>query len=63
MVIDNKFEIGNTVYLVTDIDQFPRLVTGFLVRKYDIMYELSSGQFCSNHMDFEITQEKDYAKL
>lgn len=61
MLIDNIFEIGDTVYLITDDEQCQRLITAFLVRKYDIMYELSCGAFTSNHLDFEITSTKIYS--
>jgi hypothetical protein len=63
MVIDNEYEIGESVYLQTDQDQHPRLVTALLIRKYDIMYELSCGAYTSNHMDYEITKDKQYANL
>ncbi len=63
MVIDNKFDIEDTVYLITDTDQLPRLVTAILIRKYDMMYELSCGCFTSNHMDYEMTKEKRYADI
>ena len=62
MVIDNIYEIGDTVFLLTDGEQQSRLVTAFLVRKNDIMYELSCGCFTSNHLDFEISNEKSYFK-
>lgn len=63
MVIDNIYNIGDTVYLITDDEQCQRLVTAFLVRKNDIMYELSCGAFTSNHLDFEITNTKNYANV
>ena len=63
MVIDNEFEFGETVYLITDSDHFPRLVTGFSLRKHSIMYELSCGTSCSTHMNYEITKEKNYANV
>ncbi len=63
MVIDNKFDIGDTVYLITDTEELPRIVTALCVRKYDILYELSCGCFTSNHMDYEIKKEKNYANI
>ncbi len=63
ILVENKYKIGQTVYLITDCEQHPRLVTAFLVRKYDIMYELSCGAFASNHMDFEIKKEKEYGGI
>lgn len=58
MVIENKFEIGQTVYLITDEDQKPRLVISIRVNKYDLIYELNSGTIGSFHYDFEISEEK-----
>lgn len=58
MVIENKFEIGQTVYLITDEDQKPRLVISIRVNKYDLIYELNSGTIASFHYDFEISEEK-----
>jgi hypothetical protein len=55
MVLDNKFEIEQTVYLKTDIEQKERIVTGFYVRNTSITYGLSCGTEETFHYDFEIT--------
>ncbi len=57
MVIESKYEIGETVYLITDKEQAARLVTGFIVRKTALIYELSCGANSSTHYDFEISLE------
>lgn len=59
MVIENKFNFGDVVYLKTDPEQRPRIVTTFSVGATSILYELSSGTITSWHRDFEITYEKD----
>lgn len=60
MVVDNKFEIGDFVYLVTDVDQSKRMVTGFTVRQGGhVIYELSLGTSTSWHIEQEITKEKN----
>jgi len=59
MIVDNKFEIGETVYLKTDKEQLPRLVYRFLVYKSDILYGLTQGTGTSEHYDFEISTEKN----
>jgi hypothetical protein len=59
MVIDNKFEIGQTVYLKTDTEQLMRIITGLTVRATSIVYELSIGERTSNHFDFEISEEEN----
>lgn len=59
MLIDNKFTIGQMVYLKTDPEQPQRMVTGFVIRKNIILYELCSGTVDTTHYDFEISVEKD----
>ena len=61
MVIENKYEIGQKVYLITDPEQMPRMITGIIVNKYDLIYEMICGTHQSTHYDFEISAEKDYA--
>jgi len=59
LVVDNKYTIGDTVYLVTDIDQLPRLVLAYKIYKEgEIMYELIQGTSASMHYAFEIQTEK-----
>lgn len=58
MVIDNKFNIGDTVYLKTDKDQLPRIVFAIKVyRAEGFFYELASGTVTSVHCDFEVSTE------
>ena len=59
MIIDNKFDIGEVVFLSTDIDQCTRVVTGITVKPHGLIYALSCGSSESWHYDFEITIEKD----
>lgn len=58
MIIENKFDIGQTVYLITDEDQHPRLITSIIVNKYDLMYQMNNGTLQSTHYDYEISAEK-----
>ena len=63
MVIDNKFEIGDRVYLKTDNDQKERFVTRIMVAGNNgLLYELYSGSAGCWHYDFEISVEKDVLK-
>lgn len=55
MEIDNKFDIEQVVYLKTDIEQTPRLVTAIEVSKSSLVYKLSCGASSSWHSDFEIS--------
>lgn len=63
MVVDNKFEFGQVVYLKTDCDQIPRLLTGIDLRPNMIIYQLSCGTISSNHYDFEMSAEKSLVEL
>jgi len=57
-----KFDIGQTVYLKTDINQLERLVTGINIRPDGITYTLVNGSDESYHYDFEITLDRDIVK-
>lgn len=60
MTIDNKFELGEIVYLMTDIDQFERLITRIVITiSKSILYELSCGNQSSLHYAEEITGQKN----
>lgn len=62
MLIDNKFNIGDKVYLETDADQKCRIVTGINIRATSITYALCCDVTESWHYDFEINAEKDVLK-
>ena len=59
MIIDNEFDIKQVVYLKTDIEQKPRIVTGLLVSETSIVYELSCAEDSCNSFHFEISDVKD----
>ncbi|MBU6231328.1 hypothetical protein KGP36_01565 [Patescibacteria group bacterium] len=60
MIIENEYDIGDTVYLKTDIEQYARLVTAITIRTGDnIMYEVSCGSTSSNHYGFEMARERN----
>lgn len=59
MIIDNKYNIGDEVYLKTDIDQHKRLIIGIWITSVSsIIYELAQGVEKSWHTEQEITKEK-----
>ena len=58
MVIDNEFDIGDIVYLKSDIEQKTRIVTVIRVVPVGLMYVLSCGINDSTHYGIEITCEK-----
>jgi hypothetical protein len=58
MLIQNEFELGATVYLVTDKEQAPRMVTMIQVSPgQGIAYRLACGSQESCHFPCEISQE------
>lgn len=60
MIVDNKFDLKQIVYLKTDKEQGPRLITAIVMcADGGILYELSCCALSSRHYDFEITIEKD----
>lgn len=60
IIVDNKFDHGEIVYLKTDREQLPRLVSCIKVYvQGEVMYELISGTLSSVHYEFEISKEKN----
>lgn len=59
MVIDNKFDLKQDVYLSTCIDQKIRIVTGIIVHVDGITYQLTSGTEVTEHYDYEISETKN----
>ncbi len=57
MLVDNKYNIGDEVYLTTDPDQRKRIVTLFIVSNNDIRYELNCGIESGWYYDIEISTE------
>jgi hypothetical protein len=58
MVIDNKYNFGDEVYLKTDSEQLLRIVTAINCHPNgQIIYVLSCGSQVSDHYDFEISTE------
>ena len=59
MKINNKFELRQVVYLKTDVDQSPRLVTSIRIDSTGLIYQISCGTQTSDHFDFEISEIKN----
>lgn len=56
--INNKFNIGETVYLITEDETKPRIVYAIIITKCELTYKLASGTITSEHYEFELTEEK-----
>ncbi len=59
-VIDNKYEIGEEIYLKTDDEQLRRIVFAFVVTKDSVLYRCCCGVQVSDHYDFELSKTKNY---
>jgi len=59
MTIKPKFTIGELVYLKTDPEQSPKIVTHIIISCLGITYEISENGSSSNHYDIELTVEKN----
>jgi hypothetical protein len=59
MSINPEFELLEIVYLKTDIQQLPRIITAYRVSPNGIMYLLSQGAHSDYFYAGEMTKEKD----
>ena len=57
--IQVNHRIGDIVYLRTDKEQLPRLVTRLNVSDTDVRYELAQGLTSTWHFAIEISTERD----
>jgi len=62
MLIDNKFNLGDTVYLKTDDDQKERLITAIQINLNGIIYRLVTNTTETWHYALEIITEKNVLK-
>ena len=63
MVVDCKYNIGDFVYLLTDEEQSPRIITSIQINPSGLLYRLSRGTEETWHYDIEIIKEKTNAYL
>lgn len=60
MRIDPKYNIGDTVYIITDKEQNPNIITGIIVRPgNNLLYKLSTKSGEQDYFDIEISNAKD----
>ena len=60
MIINNKFNINDIVYLRTDKDQSERIVTSIIIYEGGRMsYRVNAGTVETWHTEGEMTLEKD----
>lgn len=61
--IEFKFGLGDLVYLKTDPDQLPRILTKVLITPKDIIYITNINGIETEHYDFELTSKRDINTL
>jgi hypothetical protein len=58
MNINNKFNIGDMVYIKTDTEQRPNIIIAITIYSDEyITYKLNSNDTCSDYRDYEISNE------
>jgi len=63
MTINNKYELSQVVFLLTDTEQLDRIVTCIQISgNNQITYLLSCGSLSSWHYDYEMISTKDIVK-
>ena len=60
MKINNKFDIEQIVYLITDADQSQRIVTAIQISKGCLVYRIACGTAESWHCEFELATDKNF---
>lgn len=63
MMISAEYNIGDIVYVKTDTDQEPCIVTGINIRPGHLTYMLTRNDLTSCFYDFEITVTKNIKAL
>ena len=59
MRIDNKFNIGDHVYIITDPEQMKGIITAIIISSKDVIYQVSRDTHSERFFDFELSYDKD----
>jgi hypothetical protein len=59
MTINNKFDIGDHVYIITDKEQDMGIITGILINPRDIVYFVSRDSDVNRFYDFELSKDEN----
>lgn len=62
MKYEFKYDIGDTVYLITDQEQKQRIVTAIIIKPGGTSYYLSCAEITTEHYSFEISTHRDLIK-
>jgi len=63
MLISADFELGQTIYVKTDMEQRPYIVTAITVRPGHLTYQVTNNDVQCHFYDFEMTVEKNIRAL
>jgi hypothetical protein len=58
-----EHQCGEIVYLITDPDQHPRMITGILIRPDVVLYMIALAGNETSHFACEISKEKNYTSF
>lgn len=56
--VNIEFEIGDIVYLKTDVDQLPRQILSYQIDDTSTLYNIISGTVTSTHYGVELSHDK-----
>ena len=59
MTINNKFDIGDHVYVITDKEQDMGIITGILINPRDVIYVVSRDNDLGKFYDFELSKDEN----
>ena len=59
MTINNKFDIGDHVYIITDKGQDMGIITSILINPRDIVYFVSRDSDVGRFYDFELSKDEN----
>jgi len=59
MTINNKFDIGDHVYIITDKEQDMGIITGILINPRDVIYFVSRDNDVGKFYDFELSKDEN----
>ncbi len=62
MIVENRYNIGQIVYLKTCPEQKEYMVTGLTIRPHGIVYILNYGIQESDHFEIELSAEQNPLK-
>ena len=60
MMIENKYNIGDIVYLKTDVEQMERIIIAMEINSGGLLYRLSCGENDTYHYAIEMAVEKSF---